>query len=153
MYAAVLFIHSYVRWAVLIIGVLAFLRAVTGAVVGRRWTPRDEQLGRIFAGVFDLQFLLGLLLYVALSPLPRAAFGDFGAAMGDRLLRFWAVEHIFGMVVAIALVHVGQARARRSRTDAARHRTTAIFFGGAILAIVASMPWPALAVGRPLFRW
>jgi hypothetical protein len=153
MYVAVLFIHSYVRWVVLILGVLAFFRAITGAAGGRPWTPRDERLGRVFAGVFNLQFLLGLLLYVALSPLPRAAFGDFGAAMGDRLLRFWAVEHIFGMVVATALVHIGQARARRARADAARHRTTAIFFGMALVAILASIPWPALAVGRPLFRW
>ena len=153
MYAAVLFIHSYVRWAVLILSVLAFLRAVTGAAAGRPWTPRDERLGRLFAGVFNLQFLLGLLLYVALSPLPRAAFGDFGAAMGDRLLRFWAVEHVFGMLVALVLAHVGRARVKSIQDARRKRRVAAIFYTLALVAMVAAIPWPGMPNGRPLLRW
>ena len=41
---------------------------------------------------------------VATSPMTQAAFADFGGAMGNSVMRFWAVEHIFGMLVASLLM-------------------------------------------------
>jgi hypothetical protein len=102
--------------------------------------------------VFDVQFLLGLTLYVFLSPFTHAAFADLGAAMKNSGLRFWAVEHLVGMLIAIALVHVGRARARK--TDSLRrHRVAATFFGLALVVLLGSIPWPGLPYGRPLLRW
>jgi predicted membrane channel-forming protein YqfA (hemolysin III family) len=68
-------------------------------------------------------------------------------------IRFWAVEHLLGMVIAIALAHVGKSRIRKAATDARRHRLALIFFGLALLAVLVSIPWPAMPNGRPLFRW
>jgi hypothetical protein len=141
------------RWLVLAAGLLAVARGVSGWRGRRPWTLADERAGFWFITALDLQFLLGLLLYVWLSPLTWAAFGDFGGAMRDRVLRFWAVEHIFGMFVGIALAHIGRSRVHKTGDDGRRHRTAAIFFALAIVAILVSIPWPTLPHGRPLLRW
>ena len=153
MYSAVLLLHSWLRWVVILMGLLAVARAIGATRSRRAWLPSDERFCRIFLGVLDLQFLLGLLLYFIWSPLTRAALGDFSGAMKDPLMRFWAVEHWAGMLIGLALAHVGMTRARKAATDALRHRRIAIFFLLALLAILASIPWPGRVYGRPLFRW
>ena len=102
-------------------------------------------------GTLDLRFLIGLVLYFGLSPITRAAFQDFGGAMGNSMLRFWAVEHILGMVIAVALAHVGRVRVRKTTDAVRRHKVAAIFFGLALVAILATIPWPGMPAGRPLF--
>jgi hypothetical protein len=101
----------------------------------------------------DLQMLLGLVLYFFLSPITTAALSDFMGAMKVPAMRFWAVEHWFGMVIGIALVHAGIARAKRATDSRQRHRTLAIFFTLAMVAILASVPWPGTPNARPLIRW
>jgi hypothetical protein len=152
LYAVVLLIHSYLRWVVILAGLLAVGRAVSGSSGRKPWTPADDRAGFWFVTAIDLQMLLGIFLYGFLSPFTRQAFGDFGAAMQDPTQRFWAVEHIAGMLIGLALVHVGRARTRR--TDSLRrHKVAAIFFGLALAAILASVPWPGMPAGRPLLRW
>ena len=152
MYSAALLIHSWLRWIVLIAGVIALFRGLAGWSGRRTWTRVDDRAGFWFTMFLNLQMLLGLLLYFFLSPFTTAALGDFGAAMKNPGLRFWAVEHLFGMVIAIALAHIGQARIRRAAPNR-KHRTAAIFFGLALLVLLASIPWPGTANGRELFRF
>jgi hypothetical protein len=152
MYTALLAVHSYVRWAVLVLALVVVARAIGGLVTKRTWDGADDTSGRWFGITLDIQFLLGLILYVALSPFTREAFADFGAAMRDSGLRYWAVEHLAGMIVAVALVHVGRTRIRKTQDGARRHRLAAIFFGLALVAMLASIPWPGMPNGRPLFR-
>ena len=72
MYGTVLLLHSLLRWAVLLTGLLAAVRAIWGWRSRRPWTLPDERAGLWFTISLDLQFLLGLLLYVALSPITVA---------------------------------------------------------------------------------
>jgi hypothetical protein len=153
MYPTVLLLHSWLRWAVVLLGLIATVRAIAGAMSGRSWLRADERLNRIFVGVLDLQMLVGLVLYFLLSPISKAALSDFGAAMSQPAMRYWAVEHWVGMVVGIALAHVGVARARRTADGAIRHRVVATFFVLAMIAILASVPWPGMPNARPLIRW
>ncbi len=153
MYSAVLLIHSWLRWAVLLVGLIAAVRGITGWLGGRPWTQSDDRVGAWFIRTLDIQILLGLLLYFVLSPLTRLAFQNFGTAMKDSGLRFWLVEHTFGMIVGVALAHIGRARIRKSPADARRHRLAAVFFTLALIAIIASIPWPGMPNGRVLFRW
>ena len=152
MYLLILAVHSLLRWVVLAFGLLAAGRGLTGARSRGAWTPADETAGRWFVMALDVQLLLGLALYLRLSPMTPIAFQDFGAAMGNAVLRFWAVEHIAGMVAAVALAHIGRVRIRRAADAARRHRTAAIFFGLALVAIVLTIPWPGMPAARPLLR-
>src|SRR4051812_34305913 len=99
MYAAFLLLHSALRWVVLALAIVAIARAVRGVTGRREWLPIDNSIGGWFTGSVDLQLLLGLVLYIFLSPFTREAFGDFGAAMRNAPLRFFAVEHLVGMIV------------------------------------------------------
>ena len=149
MYGIVLNIHSWLRWVVIFAALWAIMRA---ALAGRRpWTPADDRSTRLFILSLDVQLLLGLLLYFVLSPFTRQAMGDFGAAMKVPGLRFFAVEHVFGMVIAVALAHVGAAKIRKASSDR-KHRLALIFFILALIAVLVSIPWPGMPAGRPLFR-
>lgn len=151
MYLPVLVLHSLLRWLVLLAGLLALIRALTGIFGPRPWTPTDDRASRLFAITLDVQVVIGLVLYGVLSPITRGAFENLGAAMGNSTLRFWAVEHVLLMLIALALVHVGRARARRARHDSVRHRQAAIFFGIALVLVIVAIPWPWMPEARPLF--
>ena len=153
MYSGTLLVHSSLRWIVIVLGLIVVLRALAGWFGGRPWTAGDEGASKWFIIVLNVQVLVGLLLYLGISPLTRAAFSDIGAAMGDRILRFWAVEHLFGMLIGVALIHTGRARASRAPAGPPRHRLTAIFVTLGLLVILASIPWPGAAAGRPLLPW
>jgi hypothetical protein len=150
MYLSILIAHSWVRWAVVFLGLWVLLRAYAGVGSRRAWTPTDDAAGRWFSVSLDIEFLLGLALYAWLSPITTQAFSDLGGAMQDATLRFWAVVHPLLMVVAIALAHIGRARVRLAMSDAARHRTSAIFNTPAFIAMLVGIPWPFTAVFRPL---
>lgn len=137
MYPLTLLLHSWLRWIVLLLGLIAVARAGTAARSGIR-----DVVARLFTIAIDIQFLLGLLLYAVLSPLTRAAMHNMGAAMQTGAMRFWAVEHPFAMILALVFAHLGKSRPRRG----------VLFFTIAVLLLLAGMPWPGLPYARPLFR-
>ena len=152
MYNALLATHSWLRWAVLLFGLVAIARALAGQTAGRPWSRADDRTAMFFTTSLDVQMLLGVLLYFALSPITTEGIRDFGAAMGNAGMRFWTVEHPFGMLLGLALAHVGRARIRKTADAVRRHRVALIFFTLSMLVILATIPWPARAYGRPLFR-
>jgi hypothetical protein len=149
MYSLVLLLHSWVRWAALVAGIGAMAAALgdrsPGGTGADRW-------GRALVTALDLQLLLGLLLYFVVSPNMAAIREHFSEAMQNRGLRFWAVEHVTMMFVAVVLAHVGRVLARRAATPRAKRTRLLVCFGLATLAMFAGMPWPGLPYGRPLFR-
>jgi hypothetical protein len=151
MYVALVILHSWLRWLVLAAGLNALARAIGGARSGRRWNAGDASAGKWLVIAFDVQFLIGLILYAGLSPLTRLAFNDFGAAMRQADLRFWAVEHITGMLIATALIHIGRKKSLKA-PEARQHKTALIFFGLALVIVLLSIPWPGMPASRPLFR-
>lgn len=152
MYALTLFVHSWLRWLVVGAAVYAALRAGLALAKGRAFEERDEKLNRLLVGLVDLQFTLGLTLYLFLSPLVQGAFADMKAAMRSAPLRFFAVEHITAMVIAVTLAHIGRARLRRASEDRKRQRNALLSSAGFLLLVLIGMPWPFLKQGRPLFR-
>jgi hypothetical protein len=99
-----------------------------------------------------VQMLIGLILYAFLSPVTRSGFENMSLTMRDPILRFFVVEHLTGMIIAIALTHIGRARVKKTTDGNARHRYVLIFVGLAMVAILLSIPWPGMAGGRELFR-
>ena len=150
--ATMLTLHTWIRWLVILTGFMAFGRAAAGASGRKPWRPSDDRAGFWFVMALDTQVLLGILLYAFFSPVTHVAFSDFGAAMKNPSLRFWAVEHAAGMILGLVFAHVGRVRTRK--TDSLRrHRVAAIFYGLALAVVLASIPWPGTPNGRPLLRW
>jgi hypothetical protein len=150
MYALVLGLHSWLRWLALVAAVGTTFAAVRGQVHGDR--SAADRWGLIAMAALDTQMLLGLLLYLVISPNMGPIFENFGAAMKDPGLRFWAVEHVAAMFGAIVLAHVGRVLARKAKSTPAKRTRLLYCFGLATVLIILGMPWPGRPGGRPLFR-
>jgi hypothetical protein len=149
MYSTVLIIHSWLRWVALALAVIATLSALTSQT--RSESPADRW--SLFAMIaLDVQMLIGLILYFALSPFTERALANFAGAMQNPQLRFWAVEHITAMFGAVVVAHVGRVLARKARTPASKRMRLLVCFGLATVLMLLATPWPGMANGRPLFR-
>ncbi len=153
MYSVVLLLHSWLRWAVLLAGLAVVLRAIAGARGRKPWSAADDRGTLLFTIAVDVQTLLGLLLYVGISPITAVAFQNLPAAMRNGALRFFVVEHAVGMIIAVALAHVGRVRVRKVQDAYARHRLALTFTALALVVMALSIPWPGMPAGRPLFRF
>ena len=152
MYETLIVVHSWLRWVVLLLGALALVRAVAGRFGRRPWAPADDAAGKWFVISVDLQILVGLLLYFFFSSFTMSAWRDMAGAMADTIIRFWAVEHVVGMLAAAIFVHVGRVRIRKAADANRKHFYAAIFFGLALVLMVISIPWPYSSVDRPIIR-
>lgn len=152
MYALVLIAHSWLRYAVLGLGLWLIVLSARGLFASASWSARDEKLHKAFLGTLDTQLLLGLVLYFVLSPFSSVALSDFGTAMKNPQLRFWGVEHIATMLIAVVVAHAGRARSRR-REGKLRFKSVLITQLAWLVLTLAAIPWPGLDIGRPLFRY
>jgi hypothetical protein len=151
MYTLVLSLHSWLRWVALVAGVAATFTTLSDRSTSA--TPgRADLWGLVLMMALDIQMLLGLLLYLVLSPFTAEAMRDFGAAMRNPGLRFFAVEHLVMMLGAVILVHVGRVLGRKAATADSKRMRLFICFGFATILMVLAIPWPGMASGRPLFR-
>lgn len=152
LYAIVLFTHSLLRWLVLVLAVLVLVRSFLAWRRNGAWRAEDNRLHASLVGLVDLQFVIGLVLYAFLSPMSQAFWQDIGAAMKGPILRFYGMEHVVTMLVAIVVLHIGRKRSTRATTDALRHRRVWTSTLAALLLIAIGIPWPGMPYGRPLFR-
>jgi len=141
MYSGLLHTHNMFRWLVLLSMVLAVIFAFSGWFAKRDWNKRDNLTGLLLTIFIDIQFLVGIILYAFVSPVTKLAFSDFGAAMKDANLRFYAVEHILIMIIALILIHIGRVKSKKAAASWKKHRAAAIFYGIAFLLILAGIPW------------
>lgn len=141
MYEILLRSHSGLRWFLLAVVIAAIFRAFTNMSSGK-FSPLDDKLS-LFSLIFaHIQLLLGLGLYF-ISPLVKSAMEmGMGEAMKSTLMRFWLVEHIFGMVVGIALITIGRIAAKKAATDKAKFKKIAVYFTVGLIIILATIPWP-----------
>jgi len=150
MYSTTLFLHSWIRWFAIIAVVGTTFAAVMGRVQSEN-SPADRW-GLFAMTALDVQLLLGLLLYLVVSPNMAEIRAHFGEAMRTPQLRFWAVEHLSAMLGAVILAHVGRVLARKAATPQKKRARLIVCFGAATILIILGTPWPGMPAGRPLFR-
>ena len=147
----VLVLHNLMRWLVLLFAIYALYRMYSGLFQKRDFVESDRKSLSWFSIALDIQLLLGLVLYVANGW--WRAFQNMSSAMGQSSVRFFAVEHIMMMVVAVILAHLASVFAKRAQTSSSKFVRGAIFATLAVLAILLAIPWPWMGdYGRPLFR-
>jgi hypothetical protein len=146
MYEFVLLAHAWWRWVVLLAGIVAICAAVRGWVRGLPWAPGVAYWGKLFGLAVDVQFLLGVSLYMVFSPMTNIALNVAeGLPAGSDLL-FFGVYHGLIMTVAFIDVHVSAVIVRRGGSDAAKRRRSVVLYGQTLAIIIATTPW-----WRPLF--
>ena len=120
--------HSGLRYVVL--GLLL-------AAIGIAFSKKDAGTSKIYLFALiatHVQLVLGFILYFWS---PKVNF----SMMKDAFYRFYSVEHITGMIIAIVLITIGYSKAKRMNT-AKRHKTVLLFYSLGLLLILASIPWP-----------
>lgn len=104
MYGYLLIIHSYLRWIVL--GFLLFALIFIFIKKSKKaiYTTKDYRLFNAIKNVFNLQFLVGILLLTQ-SPIVKAFWSQVSQAVKWREIRFFGLEHPFMMILGVILLN------------------------------------------------
>jgi hypothetical protein len=141
-YNILIHLHSGVRWLLL----LSIILALVYAFLKYRMNKFKNRSGCIFNRLTliftHLQFVAGLVLYFISSKVIFAA-----ESMKEPLLRFFLVEHIALMLVAVELITVGFIKFQKAEEQQKRHKITLIYYGIAFLLFLVSIPWPFRNLG------
>ncbi|HEY0058968.1 MAG TPA: hypothetical protein VGB56_07515 [Flavisolibacter sp.] len=139
--------HSGGRWILLLLLLVAIFKSATAG--NRNFTDGDAKTGLFLMIVTDLMLLVGLVLYFAGNwGFELVSGGGMGEVMKNPVARFFSVEHTVGMLIAIVLIHIGKAQAKKNLPHRSKHKRTFIFYLLALIIIIASVPWPIRAVGE-----
>ncbi|AFC25669.1 Eukaryotic cytochrome b561 [Saprospira grandis] len=130
--------HSGLRWLVLIFLLLAIVTSFQKWRANKQEYLNSDKKLPLFALIFThTQFLIGLILYF-MSPKVQFVEG----MMKDTYLRFYAVEHISMMVLAVVAITIGYSRAKRLDDAPARYKTQFMFYLIGLVLMLAGIPWP-----------
>ena len=146
LYNALMHTHSIGRWIVLLLLLFAILNSLIAG--NRPYIRTDNRLGLLLTIAADLMLLIGIYLWFS-GPWGYKLIEaqGFSAVMKNPVSRFYAIEHLAGMLIAIILIHIGKSQGKKAMSDKAKHRRTMIFYLVALLIILASIPWPFREIG------
>ena len=141
MNTGLLHLHNLLRWLVLITLLLSIVKLISG---------RDAlKTSKILLISAHTSLVLGLYQYFFGAvgyALIKNTVGGMKEVMKDAAARFWAVEHISSMIIAIVLITIGHIRLKKG----GKPNLTATFYLIALLLILSAIPWPFRAgIGRP----
>lgn len=140
MESGLLHLHNFLRWIILLFLLIAIVQSL-----GKKTGLQKTSLWLLIAAHFTL--LIGLYQYFTSAVGYKLIQANgFGIVMKDSIMRFWAVEHITGMLIAIILITIARGKAKRGGYPAALYIL-------ALIIILAVVPWPfrELGIGRPWF--
>ena len=139
MYTGLKHLHSFVPYLLLVIlgiSVIIFLYKRFG---GGSFGSGDKKLALFTLILSHVQMTFGLVLYFV-SPVVKAAYSS-GELMSDATNRFYAVEHIAMMLIAVILITIGYSKAKRSDDHAVKFKNLSLFYTLGLILILSRIPW------------
>jgi hypothetical protein len=126
--------HSGLRYAVLALLILAIIQSIIG-FAGKRPYTNGNRIINLLAMIFThTQLLVGIVLYF-ISPVVQ--FNS--ETMKNSTLRYFAVEHWVGMLVAIVLITIGHSKSKKIILPEIKHRTIAVYYAVALTVVVGTL--------------
>jgi hypothetical protein len=126
--------HSGLRWVALILLILAIVNAFTAKTYEKK-----HRMINLFAMVsLHTQLLIGLIQYFGTSTKVQFIEGW----MKNPLLRFYGMEHILLMIIAIVLVTIGHSKSKKGTTPEEKFKPVKLFYLIGLILILAGIPWP-----------
>jgi hypothetical protein len=153
MYNGLLHLHNLLRWVILILLLIGIIRHLMGMTGNKSYTSGDRKTGLFLMIAAHTTLLVGIYQWFA-GPVGFQQIQDLGmgAVMKDSAARFWAIEHLLGMLIGIVLITIGKGVGKKNLSDRAKHRKTFWYYFFALIVILASVPWPFRdLVARPWF--
>lgn len=139
-------LHSALRWLIIIL----LLATIVDSLIRmyRPFKENERKLALFTLIAMHIQLLTGLVLYF-ISPAMRGFFAA-GDIMKNSVARFFVVEHLMGMVLAVVLVTVGYSKAKKQAESWAKHKMLFYYYFFAFIIILLSIPWPFRQAGANL---
>jgi hypothetical protein len=137
-----IFIHSYLSYAVLLILILAVSNALKGWLTKKPEfsLDKDYRISLLALILSHIQLLLGLAVYFT-SASGFSAIQEFGMGGLNSAARMLAVEHPFVNILAIALITIGWSTHKKVMEATAKFKKISIFYGLGLLLILSRIPW------------
>jgi mannose/fructose/N-acetylgalactosamine-specific phosphotransferase system component IID len=143
MYSGLLHLHNVLRWVILILLLISLVQSFT-----KNGSIQKTSLWLLIAAHITL--ILGLFQYFnneAVGFHMIENLGGFGNVMKDSFARFWVVEHITAMILAIVFITLARGKVKKQNLDTAKW-----FYLVALILILAAVPWPFReGIGRAWF--
>ncbi|QBQ40917.1 hypothetical protein E2P86_07045 [Sphingobacterium psychroaquaticum] len=153
MFTYLLPLHSWIRWFVLAALLVAIVRGYYAWRHKKEYTKTDNALRHWTATILHIQLILGLWLY-SISPIVRYFIQNFQEGVRMREIRFFGMEHSLMMLIAVVVVTIGSAKAKRKSTSAEKFKTMTIWYSIGLLIILSSVPWEfSPLTSRPSIRY
>lgn len=130
MYPALLHTHSGLRWIVLLL-IIACVVVAAGAM-SKPLSASAKKMSFFALIATHIQTVIGLVLYFIS---PKVQFS--GETMSDSALRFYTMEHILMMLIAVILVTIANRHAK-----AGSGKKMFWYYFIALVIILAAIPWP-----------
>ncbi len=151
MYSHLLLIHSYFRWVVLAALLFQLVWVWVQSRRNKVFEKQDYQILQGLIGIFNIQFLLGWLLFLS-SPLTMAFWSDIATHVKSRELRFFGLEHITMMSLGIIWMNVLGSKSK-AKIGEAYFKILLKNLAWIYLIILSSIPWSfSPLTSRPNFR-
>ena len=126
--------HSGLRWVLLILLVISIVNALTR----KDLFEKKDRLIYLFSMVSaHIQLVLGISLYFLSS---KVHFME--GWMKTALYRFYGMEHLIGMLLAIVLITIGHIKYKKKKENSAKHKTVMVYYAIGLLVILLFIPWP-----------
>lgn len=152
MYTLLISCHSFIRWLVVVSLVYSIYRAYKGYTLETSFGKTDNLIRHWTATIAHVQLVLGMILYTQ-SPVIKYFWTNFKESMNVIDIAFFGLIHIGLMLLAIILITIGSAFAKRKQTDKEKFKTMLIWFSISLLIILIAIPWPfSPFANRPYFR-
>ncbi|MBL7718559.1 MAG: hypothetical protein JNL72_06975 [Flavipsychrobacter sp.] len=152
MQTGMLHLHNFLRWLIVLFALLTIIKGLSGLSGRKAFTKADKRWSLFLMICADIQLLLGLYLYYARGWFSVLTSGAMD--MKEKVQRFWAIEHLSGMLLGIILIHLGYSAAKNVKLpDGTRYKRMFWFTLIAVIVIMATIPWPGREIGiaKPLF--
>ncbi len=138
MYTGIQHLHSFLSYLVIAGLAVSIILALVGYVSGKPFTGKDRKLALLGLIPAHLQWVIGLVLYF-LSPLGLSSLS--GQAMSNSMLRLYTLEHPVMMILAVVLITIGFARAKRLSDPKKQFLSIWVFYLIGLVFILSRIPW------------
>lgn len=135
-------LHSYNRYLILVALVYVLYRSWSGWMGKKPFEKADNTASVALLGLAHLQLLLGLIQYFATS-----AYTTGGLPISDPWVRYFKMEHISGMILAVVLIQLGRTFSKKATTDEEKHKKLAIYTTIATVLIAGLLQMKGLLFG------
>lgn len=150
MYFYLLILHSIWRWLVLLSLIISIYLSFKGKSGKRAFNSGANHWRHWTATIAHVQMLIGMTLYVQ-SPIVVYKLIHNNSGLSEQY--FFRYCHLGLMLLAVVLITIGSAKAKRQKVDSEKYALMLKWFSLALLIILIAIPWPFSPLSnRPYIR-